>query len=240
MTCDTARTLLLFYRPGASDDLAAEDLAALETHLKICSACNSIAKRQIQEDAAIGRAVHNVPIPAGLRERLHAHVAAEASRLWRQTWAMRGVAAAAIIVAALTGWGVHFATRPSLDTVRLALNTEEAFGNPEATLRNWFATEGIPSSLPEDLDFGQLTFYGYAGLQGERVPVLELRNQTGFARIYVLRPRQFKVKDAPEAQSSLVTVRLYRDSPAVGWTVVIVHPTGVGLRPFLRVPRPAA
>ena len=39
MTCDTARILLLFYRPGKTTDLAAEDVAALESHLAGCPAC---------------------------------------------------------------------------------------------------------------------------------------------------------------------------------------------------------
>ena len=78
MTCDTARILLLFYRPGKTTDLAAEDVAALEAHLASCPACAALAGTQTAADAAIGRAFRQVPVPGGLRYRLREATAAEA------------------------------------------------------------------------------------------------------------------------------------------------------------------
>ena len=80
MTCDTARTLLLFYRPGKTTDLAAEDVAALEAHLSTCPACAALVGRQTEADAAIGRAFRQVPVPGGLRDRLQARAATDVLR----------------------------------------------------------------------------------------------------------------------------------------------------------------
>ena len=64
----------------------------------------------------------------------------------------------------------------------------------------------------------------------ERNPVAEES-----LRVYLVRPYQFHAKDAADAQGSLATVRVYKDSPAAGWTVVVVY-TGPGLQLFLRPP----
>ena len=63
--------------------------------------------------------------------------------------------------------------------------------------------------LPEDFDFQKMTSQGFTKVQGETVPVLEFRaGENGFARVYVLRPGQFSMKDATETQNSTVTLRL--------------------------------
>jgi hypothetical protein len=239
MTCETARILLLFYRPGRTTDLAAEDVAALESHLVGCPACSALVARQAAADAAIGGAFRQINVPGGLKDRLQTHAAAEAGRLWRRTWATRTAAAAAAILVGLLGWGWYIAaTRPELDTLQLAAANEYAATYPDRAGPEFLAAQGIPGPLPEDFDFQRLTSYGFASVQGEAVPVLEFRaGENSFARVYFLRPGQFGVNGAIETQNSTVTVRLYRNRPAGGWTTVVVH-TGNGLQPFLKVSGP--
>lgn len=237
MTCDTARILLLFYRPGKAADLAADDFTALEAHLATCPACAARVGRQTAADAAIGRAFRQVAVPDGLKARARVRAAAAESRLWRQTWATRAATAALVLAVGLTGWGGYVAaTRPVLNTWALGEQYEVTFERPDQAAREWLAGQGVPQPLPEDFDPALLTFTGYADVQGVRVPVLEYRAAgAGFARVYLLRPGQFSLKDAAETQNSFVTVRLYRDRPAAGWTAVVVH-TGNDLQPFLRRP----
>jgi hypothetical protein len=239
MTCETARTLLLFYRPGANPDLAAEDVAALEQHLAGCPDCAARSARQAGDDAAIGRAVRQVTVQVGLRDQLQVHAIAATGRAWWNKWLTRANAAALVAAAGLLGWGGYVAaTRPALDTYAAAMAHETAIERPDQTVRDWLSGVGVRGPLAEDFNFQNLGFHGYAELQGQRVPVLEFRNGgLGFARVYLLRPGQFAVKDATETQTSLVTVRLYKGSPAAGWTTVVVH-TGPSLQPFLRVPAP--
>jgi hypothetical protein len=236
MTCETARILLLFYRPGQTADLAAEDVAALEGHLVTCPACAAAAGRQSAADEAIGRAFREVSVPGALKDRLHTRTAEAAGQLWRNKWATRASVMGLVAALWLTVWGVVIAiNRPTLDTFALANDTQTAIERPESMARVWLNDLGLPGPLPEEFEFGLLSSFGHGELAGVRVPVLEFRNNGGFARVYLLRPGQFHTKDAAETQNSLVTVRLYKDRPAPGWVVVVVH-TGTSLQPFLRVP----
>lgn len=71
MDCRTARDILDVVRPGAVDP-DDKDVAAAAAHLENCDDC-LLALRSYQAlDRRIGRAVRDVPVPQGLRERLHA------------------------------------------------------------------------------------------------------------------------------------------------------------------------
>jgi len=239
MTCETARILLLFYRPGKTTDLAAEDVSALEGHLATCPTCAPLIAQQTATDGAIGRAVRQITVPGGLKDRLQTRTETEAGRLWRRKWTMRIAATAAVLITGFLGWnGDVAATRPAFDSWQLAAFNDELIQEPYRAGPEFLGRQGVPGPLPEDFDFQKMTSHGFAKVQGQTVPVLEFRaGENGIARVYVLRPGQFSTKDATETQNSTVTVRLYRDRPAAGWTTVIVH-TGNGLQPFLKVPLP--
>jgi len=63
MTCHDALRLLDFARPGATE-LDAADIAALETHLADCPACNRQARVERAWDDRIAEAMSSVPPPA--------------------------------------------------------------------------------------------------------------------------------------------------------------------------------
>lgn len=71
MDCRTARDILDVVRPGAVDPDDA-DVAAAATHLEDCDDCLLALRSQQALDRRIGRAIRDVPVPQGLRERLHA------------------------------------------------------------------------------------------------------------------------------------------------------------------------
>ncbi|HUG92083.1 MAG TPA: hypothetical protein VML55_14685 [Planctomycetaceae bacterium] len=69
MDCRTAREILDVLRPG-SNDRAEPDVADAVAHLDECDEC-TLAFRWVQSfDRRIGRAMRDVPVPAGLKERL--------------------------------------------------------------------------------------------------------------------------------------------------------------------------
>lgn len=69
MKCIAVRKALDWItRPGGCH--AEFDLASINQHLKICPDCAAVARQLRDVDLAIGRAMHDVAIPPGLRKRL--------------------------------------------------------------------------------------------------------------------------------------------------------------------------
>lgn len=232
MDCDTARTLLLFYRPGRPADLAAEDVAALEGHLASCPACSAALRHRQAADMAIGRAVRAVPVPGGLRAALVERATADLARAWRRTWLTRTAAAAAVVVAGLVAWGGYgILTRTPLDTDAAVA----VFDDPGGETRRWMVANGLPEQ-PEDFDLRLATFRGWGELDGRRVPAVVLQHPVAphQATLYFLPPGRFDLRDAGNAAGSNATARLYKDLPG-GWAVLVVY-TGHDLKPFIRVP----
>jgi hypothetical protein len=78
MDCRTARDILDVIRPGAVDPADAEVSAAV-AHLEDCDDCLLALRAHQALDRRIGRAIRDVPVPSGLRERLHAALAESAA-----------------------------------------------------------------------------------------------------------------------------------------------------------------
>src|SRR5207244_1179937 len=83
MDCNTARLLLAFSRPKASEleTCAAE---ALNDHLADCAECGSLARGEHQHERLVGLAMRQVSIPTDLRQRLLTRLRTE-----RRTWYKR-------------------------------------------------------------------------------------------------------------------------------------------------------
>src|SRR5690242_15755148 len=101
MDCRTARLLLDYARPAPAE-LPGGDAAALEGHLTACPECEALARAERQADDRLGRAVRDVPVPDGLRDRLLARLGAERRRWYprRLTWGggtLAGAAAALLL-----------------------------------------------------------------------------------------------------------------------------------------------
>jgi hypothetical protein len=234
MDCDNFRILLLFYRPGRTSDLAAEDVTALEAHLSGCPTCSAHIRRDTALDAVIGKSLRGVTVPAGLKSGLSASAAATSSRLWRAKWLGRVTAASLVTIGVGVGWGGYDRyTRPALDPYTVADSQEAIVLDPERAVRDWLRVQGV--SVPNDFNLRLTTGYGYDEVQGVRVPVIDLRIDGQTARLYLLPPTKFGTANAAATQNSTVTVQLFRDQPAAGWTVMVAY-TGASLAPFLKAP----
>src|SRR5215211_1502430 len=110
MDCKTARLLLAFARPCATE-LDAAGVQALEAHLADCHECGPLARLENRLDEHLGQAVRDVPLPPGLRTRLLAGLRPDPWHQRRWVRAAAGLAAAAALVLSVTlGWITH--TKP--------------------------------------------------------------------------------------------------------------------------------
>src|SRR3954451_16962170 len=99
MDCKTARLLLLFDRPRAGE-MGDDEARALQEHLALCGACAAAARAERRQDAHLGRATRDLPVPEGLRGRLVDRLAADrgARDRRRMLHGARALAAAAALL----------------------------------------------------------------------------------------------------------------------------------------------
>jgi hypothetical protein len=236
--CVQARILMMFDRPGGPSEMLPDDASSLAVHLSQCPNCAAAMASERAFDCAVRPAMQAVAVPSQLRAELLRHATVVSARTVRHLWLRRATSTAAIVVAGVFGWGVYVAaTRPALDTWSLAAGAEAELERPEAAAREWFGREQIPAPLPEDFDWRFFARAGTTELQGVPVASLELRNTAGVATLYFVRPGQFSTRNLQPAQNSTITVRIYANQPAEGWTLVIVH-SGASLNPFLKPAQP--
>src|SRR5438132_4534344 len=81
MNCKPARYLLEFPRAQGCD-LDAADQAALDAHLATCGDCDCASRAEKQFDEHVGRAVRDVPVPPGLKDRLLSRLRRERDQRW--------------------------------------------------------------------------------------------------------------------------------------------------------------
>src|SRR5204863_3538530 len=97
MDCRTARHLLEFSRPRASE-LEEQDQDALNGHLAVCPDCDAMARAEREADQHLGQAIRDVPVPHGLRERLMRRLREE-REAWLRRWVARGLRVVAAVAA---------------------------------------------------------------------------------------------------------------------------------------------
>jgi hypothetical protein len=235
MECRDAQFYLRFRRPG-SDELGPEAAADLDRHLAGCDHCAAEADLQTAFDAAVATAMRNVPMPAGLRNKLVAHVAEKrGADLRRKAYRYAGTAAAVFLALGMT-FG-FFARRPSLDTSELVMATEQQLNNPDAAIGNWLVAEKLPPQLPAPFDPNLFVDRGYERVKGKDVPkvVYAARNGLGFAKVYILRPGEFSGQETLEGfQASNCQAQVFKDVPGARGFVYVVIYTGPSLTPFLK------
>lgn len=235
MDCKTARLLLVFARPAASE-LDEPELDALHAHLADCPECGPAAQAERRADDRMGRAVRAVPLPDGLRQRLHTRLAQErrTGRRRRLAWqAAAGAVAAALLLAAWLGRGVVQPRRLNPEQAAADLVARSLNPTPE-TVEHWFRGQGVEITVPADFDYAALRYYDLADLQGRQVPLLLFLHEDKRAAVYILSDRQFDLtaldRSLPLAGSGYnVELRPVAD-PRLRYLVVY---TGGSLVPFL-------
>src|SRR5262245_60343822 len=149
MECRDAQFYLRFRRPG-SDELGPEVAGDLDRHLAGCEHCAAESAAASAFDMAVATAMMDIPVPAGLRNKLIAHVAEKrGADLRRKAYRYAGTAAAVFLALGLT-FGL-FAGRPVLEPSDLAANLDQQVQNPHAVIQKWLGEQNI-AKLPEPFD----------------------------------------------------------------------------------------
>jgi hypothetical protein len=205
MDCRTARHLLEFSRPCASE-LDDDDQDALNGHLAICPDCDSMARAEREADQHLGQAIREVPIPLGLRERLLRRLQDE-REAWKRRLLVRGVriviASAAVVLIAWFGlsfWRKNHLPRPSAEQLAETALLRHHDGAPDyEEAEAWFRKNGLPVVAPEDLKEQFLFSYFLGDLPkvGKRLPCLlfvrtdDQGRLAQLAYVYILSGKQF-------------------------------------------------
>jgi hypothetical protein len=236
MDCNDAQFYLRLARPGP-DAPEPDVAAALDRHLASCPRCAADARRLGAFDAAVGSAMRAVEVPVGLRSKLIADLSARRGAVLRRK-AYRGLAvAASALLAVGLAVGAFTASRPAFDPDERALKADERATprGAEAAVRDWLADQGLPAHLPAAFDYGLLVTFGTEPVQGADVPAVVFRDKagTGTAKVYALRPSQFRLKDLRPAQASGWQLHVYPEDRTTGVVFVVLY-TGDSLAPFLR------
>jgi hypothetical protein len=246
MDCKTARLLLDYARPTPAE-LPGGDVAALESHLTACPECEALARAERQADDRLGRAVRDVPVPDGLRDRLLAHLRAERRR-WYRRWAVRGagaLAAAAACLALAAGlWQYCHRPRrqaPDVETIAYDVSVQNAQRTSAQRVDEWFDQKyhGNLVVAPQDFDgrhlnYGSLAYCDLAPCQGERVPMLLFVSGSDQARVYILSGEQFNLDGLPDQSSDSGGYKTaVRSNPEDGRVKYLFIYTGNSMDPFL-------
>lgn len=243
MDCRTAHLLLSLARHGSSE-LAASELQAVGQHLDTCADCRALARTLRADEEQLRQAMVQVPIPDGLRTRIHARLAdqrATTLRLQRRRrYAL--LAAAAVVLLTTTGsafWWVR--QRPALDLDVVLLDAREQFADAEA-VAGWYAQKyRMRTVAPTEFNYSLLASCSLGIVQGRRVPELVFVRGSIPCRVWILSERYFDLQQALNAarvSSGGYTVEIRQHPTVAGVAYLIVYP-GDSLEPFLDQPRQA-
>jgi hypothetical protein len=204
MDCKTARLLLEFHRPRATE-LDDAEVAALEDHLAGCPDCETAGQAEHRVDVAIGKAMRDVRVPDHLRGSLLAHLAAD-SPLRKRRRLSRLAIAAAILLLPLAGFGWWLNHRPAaltaavLDEYWIEVKNDHVSPPDAEAVGARFRHMGIEATVPRNFSYKYLAAYGIGDFQGQRVPqMVFVRDGTAggraaHAQVLILSPRQFDLE----------------------------------------------
>lgn len=228
MECSAIRQLLAFRRPGGPEELAADDLAELARHLAVCPACAASARRQESFDAAVFTAMGGVTVPPGLRDRLlTAALAKQGAALRQRIYSHLLIAATVLLGVGLAPGIASRLLRTTLDPDTVAIKHDQDQDNPQKTIEDFLAANGLPATLPRDFDPNLRHTHGLGELvRGKYVPMIEYvipgqnPGRVDSARVYFVRESLFDTSSVRNTQSSFHTVTVFREN---NLTYVVVH-----------------
>lgn len=246
MDCDTARHLLAFRRPSGPSELTPEDVAALDRHLAGCPGCAAVVGRQEGFDAAVGAAMRDVPVPAGLRGKLLKAAADREVTRFRRRVATYTAAAATALLAVFLAYGVTWANRPYLDPEGLVIDNDRKAESPELAVSDWLKSQGMPTDLPLDLEYRYYRWLGTEPVAGRNVPVIVFeipqpnRGRPDTLTLYLVRQSDFRMDPMlPGAVGSFSTATVVKDDRKGSGIVYLARYNTPTLDPFLKRPSPA-
>jgi hypothetical protein len=215
MDCETARLLLHFARPLASE-LDPREADALSDHLAECSKCATRAQNERQIDDHLGQAVRDVPVPPQLRGQILQRLQSDGRRQGRKRllrFAAAGCAAALVLFAVWLGWGRERQVA-QVNPEEFWHEVNNQIRNPPDQVEEWFQTRcHVKAVAPPQLNYDLLVSYDLANFEDQRLPRLLFVQGGERAWVYIAQDNQFDV------------AALLRSSP-VGYNVrVLGHPT---------------
>jgi hypothetical protein len=238
MDCRTARLLLHFTgRPAGELDPA--ESGDLQGHLGDCPECQDLAEAERRLDDRLGRAMREVPVPESLRGAVLTRLGASRDALYR-AWLVRAAGVAAVL--ALVAWlGWHWLDRRPAVTLNEVIASAERIG--ESQVDQWLREVNGELSAPPDFDPHKLAGYGFADVDGRRVPVLTYvvgvpGGGVAWAHVYLFADRRFDLDELRRqgAGSGLgVTAEVHEYEARPGVVYVMVF-TGDDLQRFKRPP----
>ena len=201
MDCRTARLLLDFSHPQAHE-LEAEEAGALEHHLDHCPDCHGLARAERRLDEQLGKAMRQVEVPSGLRERLLTRLEIDRNDWYRHRFGhgLRiAAAAAAVLLLGWTAWHFSpgFASPVSAERVHQDFLDEVTAADRKQRAEETLKQLGLDGPLTDLLNYDLLSTPPSLGvLPGygkQRVPQLVF-DQGGpphrHAVVYVIDPQQ--------------------------------------------------
>jgi hypothetical protein len=207
MDCNTARQLLVFHRPHANE-LEAGEVEALQTHLGECPVCASQTEAEHRIDQHLSRAMRQVEVPDGLRDRILGQLAAERGDWQRKrlgTVARFGAIAAALALLLWGWWAWDTRTRPTVDPEKVFTQFHHDRPGNAQDVNEAFQRMGVKTQAPLNLHYALLSHLGLSELPdypGKMVPRLDFRTPTerGEERavIFILSHRQFNLASLAE------------------------------------------
>ena len=211
-------------------DRTPEVEAALAGVLRAHPEYAAAIRRESAFDTALAAAMTDVPLPAGLHDRLLKAAFARRGTALRRA-ASRTFALAAMVMMALgIGAGTYWRTRPVLDGDAIAIRGELEREATQETVQNWLVKHNLPGTLPLDFDYRWHSFHGKGELGDAYVPVVVFQRGQDFAHVFIVKDFAADTGRLKDAEASLCRVTVTR---ANGVTYVILHSTD-RLDPFLR------
>jgi len=204
MDCKTARLLLDFARPQANE-LQAEEAGALQGHLDHCPDCHGLACNQHQFDGQLGKAMRQVEVPAGLRERLLDRLEVERGDWYRRRFAhtarLSVAAAAAVFLLGWAGWWLIHRPPAPIDPGRVATAINAAaVEDKQARAEEALRRMGVETPLSPNLNYNLLiappSWTELPGYPGRRVALLIFERNQRRAWVYLVAENQLPA-DAP-------------------------------------------
>jgi len=240
MECRDAQFYLRLRR-HTGDELGPDVTVPLDNHLAVCATCAADNRAASSFDRALCSAMKAVSVPAGLRERLFAHVAGKQGTIRRHKMyrAAGALVAALLLVGIGLGWFSN--TRPKPDAFELVENLDEQWRDPELSTGRWLAKHKLPNTLPQPLNYNRPFNYrlhvnhAFEEIKGRQVPVVVFRSPDGdIAKVYIFRnDGTFDLKALREEQlSNAHAEKMDGEGEHRGFTYVFVY-TGRDLTPFL-------
>jgi hypothetical protein len=234
MDCKTARLLLEFARPTASD-LDPSEHEVLEGHLGQCPECAELAGTEQLFDRRIGEAMRQVEVPDRLKAHLLARLQAERGHSFRRfvgpiSRALTAAAAVLLIVWGIGRWREEQLPPVDLEDVRANLSEINQKEHPADDAEAYFRKHGWTVQVPTDLNYAFLASYDLAEFQDRQVPHLLFvhRFPNGVrecAQVYLVSGKHFNLKTLarpelpPGGYDYQIEVR-YRPGAEQGWIIL--------------------